>query len=166
MAVIAISPEMMWAIGIFEGEGSIIISNNRGSVNLVVQMSDQDVLERFFGIVDVGTLKGPYKPKGPKADKEYKVIWKWQSNSIVNTKTLLELWIPYLGNRRKRRAIDALLLLRAKTGRKPRLVCFKGHPWTPYNTWTSKKTGFRTCKACRKLNLEVKSFHPAEVRVS
>ena len=152
---------MYWAIGIFEGEGSIVITTNRKSVNLVVQISDQDVLERFFHIVGVGTIRGPYKPKGPKADREYKVIWKWASNSIKNTTALLEQWLPYLGNRRRRKAIEALVCLRNKSGRKPRLVCSRGHVWTKENTWTSKKTGFRMCRACKNLreNNQIKTFY-------
>lgn len=143
-----------WAIGLFEGEGSIIFTRGR-SVILSVQMTDKDVVERLYKIFGKGHLTGPYKVKGD-SKKEYKTTWKWGVFKGSEVAELLTEWLPLLSERRKLKALEALERLKDLGKRKPRdLFCrLRGHPWTIENTYTSPKRKFRMCKACRKIKLD------------
>lgn len=63
------TPEFMWAVGLFEGEGYICLQKNNRNPNLVylymgMEMVDLDVLIRFKDIVQVGNIRGPYQRPG------------------------------------------------------------------------------------------------------
>lgn len=36
-------------------------------------------------------------------------------------------------------------------------ACHRGHPFTPENTWIEPKTGWRKCRACKRVQLRIKS---------
>jgi hypothetical protein len=50
--------EIAWAAGLFEGEGTITISNERLVVRLV--NTDEAIVRRLAEIVPFGTIYGPY----------------------------------------------------------------------------------------------------------
>src|SRR5438046_1065395 len=90
-----------WLAGIFEGEGCICIFSQKGvrplSVRLSVEMMDQDVVERFYSLVQVGNLTKRKKKQRPHwADK-----YIWQAGAKKDTAYVLDLLYPHLGERRK-----------------------------------------------------------------
>ncbi len=113
----------MWAIGLFEGEGSIVTPTGRGrSSVLIIQMCDEDVLRKFNSIVGVGHISGPYNYNKNK-NVRYKSVWKWSTAKRDDVRKLLTRWLPFLGERRKVRAISALKRLdqpTKKPGPKPK----------------------------------------------
>ena len=56
--------DIAWASGVFEGEGCIhVYSDHDHSVRLVVNMTDQDVVERLGRIFRVGQVREVAKHK-------------------------------------------------------------------------------------------------------
>ena len=88
-----------WAAGIFEGEGSIRKARN----GLKVAMTDLDVLEKFQSIVGVGSIR-PYKLQR----SHHKQGYDWACWKAADVKHVLNLFLPYFGNRRAYHALNAL----------------------------------------------------------
>ena len=90
--------EIAWAAGLFEGEGSTVLSPS--GVRLQVKMTDQDVLEHLLHVLG-GVLNGPYQYNVP-GKPPRKPFWFWSLTgpSVPSVCRLLE---PYLGKRRRER---------------------------------------------------------------
>jgi hypothetical protein len=91
-----VNPEIAWAAGLFEGEGTITICG--GSLHLRVQMTDLEVLERFCQIVGTGKIYGPYTTQF-KDGFNRKPRWTWVCYGPLARATYLTL-SPWLSPRR------------------------------------------------------------------
>ena len=90
-----------WAAGLFEGEGCIA-TEYAGYVRLMVSMTDEDVVKRMREAVG-GSVSGPHV-QGVRADGHIrKPIWRWTASGS-RARSLLILWWPWLGWRRRARA--------------------------------------------------------------
>ncbi len=109
-----LNPPIMdaWAAGTIEGEGSIVFTNVKGRTlsrrcEIVVSMTDKDVIQKLHRVLGVGTMCGPYKGKN-------KARWTW---SVQNQKgcfdTLLRI-MPYLCERRLAKASQMFEFLEGK----------------------------------------------------
>jgi hypothetical protein len=143
----SLTKDEYWAIGLFEGEGSIVFGRGR-SVVLSMQMTDKDMIERIRRITGRGLLSGPYQYG------LHKQTWCWRVHTGTDVKGLLLRWLPVLSERRKKKALEALVRLEKLGERSVRGFCYKGHPWTKENTYISPKSQFRMCRACRKSKQE------------
>ena len=94
--------EALFATGVFEGEGSIVLMKHARSVALVVSMTDLDVIERLQAVWG-GTI---YERK--QQDIKWKKAWRWQLGKKSAVYKVLESMLPYLGERRACKALDAL----------------------------------------------------------
>ena len=73
------------------------------------KMTDEDIMEKFFSIVEVGNLYGPYTPKDKKLNGENrKDFWLWQCWRPSDVHAILKLFLPYFGKRRAEKTIEAL----------------------------------------------------------
>lgn len=101
-----------WLAGLIEGEGTftlrVIKEGNRPYPEIVVQMTDLDVLEKardWFG----GKLSGPYQNKTLRVDGTYrKPQYKW---GVYNKQLLLQICLgikPWMGLRRLER-LEAII---------------------------------------------------------
>lgn len=145
----ATDAEIAWAAGLFEGEGCFHITKTPygGKVPVLsIQMTDRDVLEKFQRIVDSGRVSGPNVRPHPR-----KPIYKIDVAERASVKRVTAAFLPWLGERRKARALEILALVekldaaaeyRAK-------FCKRGHAWTPENIYTSPR-GIRACRQCKK----------------
>lgn len=149
--IFAIEQQTAWAIGLFEGEGSIVFGRER-CVSLVIQMTDKDIIERFYKIIKKGSVTGPYKVKDINKHG-YKNTWRWGLFDGKEVRSVLLQWIPVLGNRRQEKALLAIERLKNLGERKAREFCYKGHPWNKENTYISPKRNFRMCRECRRIKL-------------
>jgi len=69
-----------------------------------LKMSDEDVVWRFFYVVGVGNVTGPYiKPNR-------KPIWIWQSGSFEHVQAVMAMLWPWLQQRRRLRIKELLTL--------------------------------------------------------
>jgi hypothetical protein len=90
-----------WAAGIFEGEGTIVLSQKKRGGRLILKMgmTDLDVVQRWAQITNAKI----YKPKPTPGQKQM-----WYAHierSAVVRSTLQQMW-PYLGCRRRARAVE------------------------------------------------------------
>lgn len=104
--------EIAWLAGLFEGEGCIAWRPPNG-VNLMVSMTDGDVIRRIGEVTGVGRVSGPFD-KGPGR----KPVWCWQEGSKREVVRLLLAVSPLLGDRRRERALEAAERLARNTGRR------------------------------------------------
>lgn len=91
--------ELIWAAGLFEGEGSIFPERKTGrrmyvTVRMSLNTTDHDVVERFRNIMG-GTVH-MQKIQRP----EQKQQWKWTLYGYEPARVVLALWRPWLGQRR------------------------------------------------------------------
>lgn len=110
-----------WAAGLFEGEGCINIAKNKPeSDNLFARLTmvttDKDVLERFALIVEGGHINPvPWQYKPNRAGiRVSKPQWRWKAGSEHDVETILTAFYPYLGERRRVKADEALALIAKK----------------------------------------------------
>jgi len=92
----------VWATGLFEGEGSITINKRWKAVSLQVTSTDLDVLTRFANIFTGGHLYNATRYNGRKP------AWNYYISRKVEVRKVLEAMMPYLGERRAAKALDAL----------------------------------------------------------
>jgi hypothetical protein len=92
-------PEVSWAAGLFEGEGTITQCGGRLVVR--VKMTDEEVVYEFARIIQFGEVYGPYQHGGP-VRKPY---WIWHADEYEALDVLEILW-PWLSGRRKGQALD------------------------------------------------------------
>lgn len=96
-----------WAAGLFEGEGCISTYNNGQSAKrywqLELRMTDEDIVRRLHEVLGVGSVYGPYEQKA-----STKPFWQLNVRKQEEVRQVLELLYPYLGERRRARADEAL----------------------------------------------------------
>ena len=90
-----------WAAGLFEGEGTISRNNQ-----LVLRMTDQDVVQRFADIMGVGNVVELHPPNH-KA-KGWAPFYSWSIQRRDEVKRILDMFLPYFGDRRAHKALDIL----------------------------------------------------------
>jgi hypothetical protein len=95
--------DMSWAAGLFEGEGCISMRSS-GASGLSIKMTDKDVLERFREVVGRGSIYeiSWYEKNG------HKPQWRWEATSYSDMEYIIGEFLPYLGSRRKEKAVHAL----------------------------------------------------------
>ena len=93
-----------WASGLFEGEGCITKIKSTNRWHLEIEMSDLDVIQDFHTIMGL-TTKITHRP----ARKEgHKPTFMSQTRSQATVKRVLELLLPYFGQRRAYQALNCL----------------------------------------------------------
>lgn len=99
--------EFAWAVGLWEGEGTICAPIQQGQVyrrlKIAVIMSDRDVLEKFQQVVGFGNLNGPYQYKNSK-----KPLYSWNSGRSAEVAMFARRMLPYLSERRALQVMTAL----------------------------------------------------------
>ena len=90
--------EVAWAAGLFEGEGSVVLTP--WGVRLQIKMTDEDVLQHFRAILG-GNINGPYQYNVP-GKPARKQFWFWSLGgpAVLRVCRLLE---PWMGKRRRER---------------------------------------------------------------
>jgi hypothetical protein len=101
--------EIAWAAGLFEGEGCIayaeqITSGKRyGYPRVSLAMTDLDVLEHFKQVLGFGNITPQRRYAA-----HHKPSWVWSAAGFQWSQALVAMFWPWLGNRRRSRAIDVL----------------------------------------------------------
>lgn len=104
-------PDLKWAAGLFEGEGSITILTpkyGRKQVQLAVSSTDLDVLKRFWAIVGVGHISGPKFQISKHTGRRQKAQYSWRVTSFEGSQAVLAAFYSELGQRRQARVLEAL----------------------------------------------------------
>lgn len=100
------STDVMWAAGLFEGEGCISINKRHGRSYPCVHLksTDRDTVERFYNIVGVGTFRGPYKQRVD-GHSDY---WTWCVQNLDGAAAVINMLWPGLMSRRRERALEVM----------------------------------------------------------
>lgn len=147
--------EVAWAAGLWEGEGcwnAYRRPSGKVQAQCRLAMTDADVVERFAGIVGFGSIR---RDVIRNANKDWKPLTEWYTQRRDKTHELIQMFWPYLGERRKAKAQE-LLDLGEAVPRGERPLCPKGHPYSGENLLTEpiNRNGrtyiARRCKKCRR----------------
>lgn len=97
------NPDFAWAVGIFEGEGSIVV--DRGRFTAKIGMTDEDIIRRVHEVFKVGTVVYSNPPSFQ--TRGYKPLWVWKVTGLAGESLLLQM-MPLFGERRRRAYVDAI----------------------------------------------------------
>ena len=110
--------EIAWAAGLFEGEGCAALCKNGVDIvpRLYLNMTDEDVMRKFFKIVGVGILYEPteYSKNKPRCKPQ----WRWTVNKRGDVIWLMDQLQPYMCSRRSEKFNE----LRAEAAREYELA--------------------------------------------
>ena len=100
--------ELAWCVGLFEGEGCIHGWKDQPKRSRVkIEMTDKDVMDRFFNFIKLGNLTGPYH--SPCRDDHITPIYHWSCSKRKDViKALSLFWTIGLGERRQAQADEAM----------------------------------------------------------
>ncbi len=87
-----------WAAGLFDGEGSVVISNPKDRPNprihLTVSMTCKKTIDRFHSIFPQGNIF--YKYPKDYQEKGYLPQWRWSVESAPKVVEVIKKLAPYL----------------------------------------------------------------------
>ena len=89
-----------WAAGLFEGEGCIH-QRTDGYYMLQLRMTDYDVVQAFRDVFGVGNIV-------TEEHADRKDAYRWTMGKRSEVRRILDLMLPYFGNRRAHKALDCL----------------------------------------------------------
>lgn len=92
-----------WLAGLFEGEGCLHRRKDNGGYELVIAMTDRDVVDRLPDLTGYGTVRFIRRPEPHWSDK-----WRWRVGKRDHIAELLTAMLPYLGCRRGMAAAEFL----------------------------------------------------------
>ena len=101
-------PELAWAAGLFDGEGSVFASYTKlrpehCRLNLAIAMADLPSIERFTKAVGIGKVV-----ELNRKTKAGRIVYRWQTQTEGTVKFVLQKLWPYLGIQKKVQAMEAL----------------------------------------------------------
>lgn len=136
--------DVAYAAGLFEGEGSVYVPKQRGTVRLTMCSTDLEPLERLVNVWG-GKICGPYAYKGRKP------IYHWTQCGWERVESIYREIRTLLSPRRRRQFEAALTNPRRQELHYNRLKthCRNGHAYDERNTRMSI-TGERVCRTCRR----------------
>jgi hypothetical protein len=153
------SEEVAWAAGLFEGEGCISVYQREYGAKIQPQirlgMTDADVVARFARIVGCGSVTVSHGPKHQA--NGWKPLHQWVVYEAEKVRTVLNLLMPYLGERRSAKArevLDRCVSVQSHNAKKTH--CPRGHELAGVNLVEEPFTArnghvyiARRCKTCR-----------------
>ena len=100
-------PQLMWAVGLFEGEGTILRDlRSPKTFALEINMTDFDVIRRFQQIVGAGNLSTRYDN-----DPVRQPQLRCRIGKSEDVQRILNAFLPHFGDRRAHKALDVLDVL-------------------------------------------------------
>lgn len=130
--------QLAWAAGVFDGEGSssadLRILPGRRQRRIVAQVAQahEELPRRFQAAVQVGTVKGPYKPRRPNGLP----VWSWSVSRFETVQAVAVMLWPWLGT--VKREQFALALSKWQDLPNEHLACVHG-------------STYRYCTECRRV---------------
>ena len=119
--------DVAWAAGLFEGEGSFEVQKQaKSSCRAGISSTDLDVLKRFHRIVRVGSIR---LHKRANYKSSVKPAWYWRTRSRAECITIIFLFAPFLGERRRARADLCLEIMTRRISARTCEHC--GEPFAP-----------------------------------
>lgn len=142
--------EVAWLAGLFEGEGCMSIAKN-GGTRLTVRMTDRDVIDRIDAMFPSTRIQ-IVQPSAKGYKSPPKTQHAWRMSDPIKVREILNLLLPWFGERRAAKARDVLHHLDTRPGQRHRAAwthCKWGHEYTPENTYIRPGTTHRACRKCK-----------------
>lgn len=144
--------DIAWLAGVFEGEGCIYAPSHRRGARIAIKMTDKDIIERIDAMFPCPRIT-PVLPR----ESHHQVQYAWTITKGDTIEEILELLMPYFGERRKAKGREQLAFLESRLGKgtfnREKTHCPAGHQYSPENTYimpNGKNKGKRICKTCRE----------------
>lgn len=117
--------EWAWATGLFEGEGCIYtrVTDRRSQRALVLNMTDEDMVNRFHAVVGCGTVR-----ERQHTNLDWKRQWEWRVTRRADCVAILERMMPLLSARRAAKARELIGAPTFAAGAPLQTHCMRGHP--------------------------------------
>ena len=113
---------IIWAAGLFEGEGYVGLCSNRRQGRLALASTDLDVLQRFHSVIEFGSIGKSYQVQNRKP------IWFWRKSGFESVQALAVMFWPWLGARRRMKFTQVLQSTRTVPVGKGKNPCsWNGH---------------------------------------
>jgi DNA-binding transcriptional regulator PaaX len=115
-----------WMVGIIEGEGSILVkkparfgeheTRGYGTVQVCVRMTDHDIMLRLKALLEELLEREDISMRQyDQSNKRWKRLWHLTVSGMEASR-LLQKILPYLGERRKEAAMDAIDFMADRPG--------------------------------------------------
>lgn len=142
--------DIVWAAGLFEGEGSIG-SHQDGHPRAYLEMVDEDIVRRFASIMGFGVVY--FRPA---LQPQHSDTWAWAVQRYEWVQAMVAFLWPWLGARRRAKAREVLILGNARAANVNRLktACPRGHPYDKLGHYTrnGEQRVRRECRRCNRAN--------------
>jgi hypothetical protein len=149
--------QVAWAAGLFEGEGcwnAYVRQSGKVQMQARLGMTDRDVVERFAAIVGCGSIS-VRTFSGEHA--HWKPAFDWCVYEAEKVREVIELLLPYMGERRRAKALEVLEMgADVRSHNEKKTHCPHGHALAgenlvvePYRR-AGKVFEARRCRTCRE----------------
>ena len=99
---------LLWLAALLDGEGSFTL--NGRYPNIVLGMTDEDIVRLAHQRAGIGHVTGPHKPKS----SNHKDCWRWKVSDSEDVFRLCEMLLPYMSSRRSLKIREILALQKPK----------------------------------------------------
>jgi hypothetical protein len=85
-----------WLAGLYEGEGCLCRRSDGYGYELVIAMTDEDVVRRVLRVAGHGTVTRIASP----SRKGWKPLWRWRVGKRDEVRLVVDRLLPWMGDRR------------------------------------------------------------------
>jgi hypothetical protein len=97
-----------WAVGLFEGEGSLFKDKRSNTWTLQMRMTDKDVVQMFADVMSTGGKVHDESNQPRRIATGYKASYRWTCSRKAEVTRIILKMLPYLGDRRAHKVLDCL----------------------------------------------------------
>lgn len=124
-----------------------------GGTRLTIRMTDRDIIERVNTMFPATKIQVVVPKPVKDTYNQPKTQYAWRISQPDRVAEILNLLLPWFGERRSARAREVLEHLASRPGvggfHRDKTHCAQGHEYTPENTYIRPGTTHRHCRTCR-----------------
>ena len=97
-----------WAVGLFEGEGSLFKDKRSNTWTLQMRMTDKDVVQMFADVMGTGNKVHNESSQPRRIHTGHKTSYRWTCSRKAEVTRIVLKMLPLLGDRRAHKVLDCL----------------------------------------------------------
>ena len=97
-----------WAVGLFEGEGSLFKDKRSNTWTLQMRMTDKDVVQMFANVMGTGNKVHDESSQPRRNQTGHKASYRWTCSRESEVTRIALKMLPLLGDRRAHKVLDCL----------------------------------------------------------